>query len=87
MEMDQDEDEIMLSATHQSQFTQSLLLFVSTFIVMYIWILTHLSTDANTIRKTLYPSSNPILRRSRTPTAYISYQGIFGRAWCKVQAQ
>ena len=26
--MDQDEDEIMLSATHQSQFTQSLMLFV-----------------------------------------------------------
>lgn len=29
MVVDQDEDEIMLSATHQSQFTQSLLLFVS----------------------------------------------------------
>ena len=26
--MDDDEDEIMLSATHQSQFTQSLMLFV-----------------------------------------------------------
>ena len=26
--MNEDEDEIMLSATHQSQFTQSLLLFV-----------------------------------------------------------
>ena len=25
---DEDEDEIMLSATHQSQFTQSLMLFV-----------------------------------------------------------
>ncbi|KIM75310.1 hypothetical protein PILCRDRAFT_827411 [Piloderma croceum F 1598] len=30
MEMDQDGDEIMLSATHQSQFTQSLLLFTQT---------------------------------------------------------
>jgi hypothetical protein len=85
--MDQDGDEIMLSEAHQSQFTQSLLLFVCYLIVICFSRLKLLSIVADTIRETLYPSPDQILCIPCPIFIDGSHQRISRRAWCEVQAQ
>src|ERR1700735_1215530 len=82
MAVDADGDEIMLSATHQSQFTQSLLLFVSSAVAIRFLTLTFFTAVANTIRQTLYPPSDQILCLRRAATADVSYKRVPGRSRC-----
>lgn len=84
MDMDANEDVEMMSGTHQSQFTQSLMLFVSLisrwphstlnqFLFCFVF-----EIVSNPVRNTVYSASHPVLRQPRTFAPYTADYRILG---------